>query len=50
VNAQYCLARFGDQAKEIHARDGETEMCSMCGDLCAVMMVWELFEGLDKKE
>jgi len=23
--------------------DGETETCSMCGDLCAVKMVNELF-------
>jgi len=27
----------------IHERDGETETCPVCGDLCAVKMVNELF-------
>ena len=48
--AQFRLALFSDPARQIHARDGETDTCSMCGDLCAVKMVRELFEGLDKKE
>jgi phosphomethylpyrimidine synthase len=43
--AQFRLALFGDVAKKIHARDGELETCSMCGDLCAVKMVHELFGG-----
>jgi len=43
--AQFQLALFGDVAKKIHARDGELETCSMCGDLCAVKMVHELFGG-----
>jgi len=47
---QFRLALFSDPARQIHARDGDTETCSMCGDLCAVKMVRELFEGLDKKE
>ena len=48
--AQFRLALFADPAQRIHKRDGDTETCSMCGDLCAVKMVRELFEGLDKKE
>jgi phosphomethylpyrimidine synthase len=40
---QFRLALYGDHAREIHERDGETETCSMCGDLCAVKMVNELF-------
>jgi len=48
--AQFRLALFSDPARQIHTRDGDTETCSMCGDLCAVKMVRELFEGLDKKE
>ena len=48
--AQFRLALFADPAQRIHERDGDTETCSMCGDLCAVKMVRELFEGLDKKE
>jgi phosphomethylpyrimidine synthase len=42
---QFRLALFGDVAKKIHNRDGEQETCSMCGDLCAVKMIRELFEG-----
>jgi len=40
---QFRLALYGDHAKKIHERDGETDTCSMCGDLCAVKMVNELF-------
>jgi len=47
---QFRLALFADPARCIHERDGDTETCSMCGDLCAVKMVRELFEGLEKKE
>jgi phosphomethylpyrimidine synthase len=46
---QFRLALYGDNARKIHERDGETETCSMCGDLCAVKMVNELF-GTGKKE
>ena len=46
---QFRLALFADPARKIHERDGDTETCSMCGDLCAVKMVRELFEGLEKK-
>jgi len=46
---QFRLALYGDHAKKIHERDGETETCSMCGDLCAVKMVNELF-GTGKKK
>jgi len=46
---QFRLALYGDHARKIHERDGETETCSMCGDLCAVKMVNELF-GTGKKE
>ncbi|MEI8331764.1 MAG: phosphomethylpyrimidine synthase ThiC [Methanomicrobiales archaeon] len=44
---QFRLSLYGDHARKIHERDGETETCSMCGDLCAVKMVNELF-GTDK--
>jgi phosphomethylpyrimidine synthase len=40
---QFRLALFGDHARKIHCRDGDMETCSMCGDLCAVKMVNELF-------
>jgi len=46
---QFRLALYGDHAKKIHERDGETETCSMCGDLCAVKMVNELFGTGEKK-
>ena len=38
---QFSLAMFGEHAKKIHERDGETDTCSMCGDLCAVKIVRE---------
>jgi phosphomethylpyrimidine synthase len=48
---QFRLALYGDHARKIHERDGETETCSMCGDLCAVKMVNELFgTGCKKRE
>jgi phosphomethylpyrimidine synthase len=46
---QFRLALYGDHARKIHERDGETETCSMCGDLCAVKIVNELF-GTGKKK
>jgi len=48
---QFRLALYGEHARKIHERDGETETCSMCGDLCAVKMVNELFgtKGKGKK-
>jgi len=42
--SQFSLALFGDHARSIHRRDGDLETCSMCGDLCAVKMVREVFE------
>ena len=48
-DAQFRLALFGDHAKKIHCRDGDMETCSMCGDLCAVKIVNELF-GTGKKK
>jgi phosphomethylpyrimidine synthase len=47
---QFRLALYGDHARKIHERDGETETCSMCGDLCAVKMVNELFGIGGKKK
>jgi phosphomethylpyrimidine synthase len=47
---QFRLALFGDVAKKIHDRDGEQETCSMCGDLCAVKMIRELFEEDEKRK
>ncbi len=46
---QFRLALYGQHAKEIHCRDGDMETCSMCGDLCAVKMVNELFGTGGKK-
>lgn len=47
---QFRLALYGDVAKKIHERDGELDTCSMCGDLCAVKMIRELFEENEKKK
>ncbi|MCP1661603.1 MAG: phosphomethylpyrimidine synthase ThiC [Methanocalculus sp. MSAO_Arc1] len=46
-DAQYQAALFPEYARSIHDRDGETETCSMCGDICAVKLVSDL---LPKKE
>jgi phosphomethylpyrimidine synthase len=48
-DGQFRLALYGEHARKIHERDGETETCSMCGDLCAVKMVNELFGTGGKK-
>jgi phosphomethylpyrimidine synthase len=50
---QFKLALFGERAKAVHVRDGETETCSMCGDLCALRIVDKLLPAPDmtpKKE
>jgi phosphomethylpyrimidine synthase len=47
---QFRLALYGENARRIHERDGETETCSMCGDLCAVKIVKELFEEKEKRK
>jgi phosphomethylpyrimidine synthase len=47
---QFRLALYGEHARKIHERDGETDTCSMCGDLCAVKMVNELFGTGAKKK
>ena len=49
-DAQFRLALYGDHAKAIHVRDGDTDTCSMCGDLCAIKMVRELFEGKPREK
>ncbi len=41
---QFALALFPDAALSIHARDGDLDTCSMCGDLCAVKMMQEMFK------
>ncbi len=41
---QFALALFPDAARAIHARDGDLDTCSMCGDLCAVKMMQEMFQ------
>jgi phosphomethylpyrimidine synthase len=41
---QFRVALYGDLARSIHERDGEMDTCSMCGDLCAMKLVRELFE------
>lgn len=45
---QFALSLFPDAAKKIHERDGELDTCSMCGDLCAVKMMQEIFEKTKK--
>ena len=40
---QFSVAIAGDYARHIHERDGSIETCSMCGDLCAIKIVRELF-------
>jgi len=49
-DAQFRLALFSDHARQIKCRDGDLETCSMCGDLCAVKMVNELFGTGGKKK
>ncbi|MGA2912839.1 MAG: phosphomethylpyrimidine synthase ThiC [Methanoregula sp.] len=49
-DAQFRLALFGDHARKIHCRDGDMETCSMCGDLCAIKVVNELFGTAKKGE
>ncbi len=46
---QFDLSLFPEAAKTIHERDGELDTCSMCGDLCAVKMMQDIF-GTGKKE
>jgi phosphomethylpyrimidine synthase len=45
---QFAYSLFPERAREIHERDGNQETCSMCGDLCAVKMVREIFGGTPK--
>jgi phosphomethylpyrimidine synthase len=47
---QFRLALWGDAARKVHQRDGDLETCSMCGELCAVKLVRELFEKEKKKK
>jgi phosphomethylpyrimidine synthase len=47
---QFRLALFGEHARQIHQRDGDLETCSMCGELCAVRMVREIFEKEKEKK
>jgi phosphomethylpyrimidine synthase len=49
-DTQFKLALFGDHARKIHCRDGDMATCSMCGDLCAVKMVNELFDEKAKRK
>jgi phosphomethylpyrimidine synthase len=39
---QFSLSMFPEHARRIHERDGETDTCSMCGDLCAVKLVSDI--------
>ena len=45
---QFSLSLFPEVARSIHDRDPEKETCSMCGDLCAVKMVRDLFTAPDE--
>ncbi|NLV28440.1 MAG: phosphomethylpyrimidine synthase ThiC [Methanomicrobiales archaeon] len=47
---QFNLALFPETARAIHGRDPGDETCSMCGDLCAVKMVRDLFDSPDEKK
>ena len=46
---QFVCALYADPARRIHARDGDLDTCSMCGELCAVKMIRELFERPGKQ-
>jgi phosphomethylpyrimidine synthase len=48
--SQFSLALYGDHARSIHARDGDLETCSMCGELCAVRMVRDIFGKKPEKK
>ncbi|MDD1678228.1 MAG: phosphomethylpyrimidine synthase ThiC [Methanomicrobiales archaeon] len=41
---QFRQALFGEHARSIHERDGATDTCSMCGDLCALKLVKDIFK------
>jgi phosphomethylpyrimidine synthase len=45
---QFSLSLFPDAAEKIHARDGDLDTCSMCGDLCAVKMMQDIFQKSKK--
>ncbi|MDD3622598.1 MAG: phosphomethylpyrimidine synthase ThiC [Methanofollis sp.] len=47
---QFEAAMFSDLARTVHARDGDLDTCSMCGDLCAIKMVREALKGEDEKK
>ncbi len=47
---QFRLALYGDHARRIHERDGDMETCSMCGDLCAIKIVQEIFDKKGGRE
>jgi phosphomethylpyrimidine synthase len=47
---QFKQAMFGELARQIHDRDGKLETCSMCGDLCAIKLVKEIFEKDSQKD
>ncbi|MDD1671590.1 MAG: phosphomethylpyrimidine synthase ThiC [Methanomicrobiales archaeon] len=47
--SQFREAMFGEHARSIHGRDGAVETCSMCGDLCAIKLVKEIFEKNHKQ-
>jgi phosphomethylpyrimidine synthase len=46
---QFRHALFGEHARNIHERDGATDTCSMCGDLCALKLVKKIFEEKPKE-
>jgi phosphomethylpyrimidine synthase len=48
---QFELAIDGNRARKIrNARKTESDTCSMCGDLCALKIVKEAFDGKKKGE
>lgn len=46
---QFRVALFGDTARQIHERDRSLDTCSMCGDLCAMKMVADIFHKRPEK-
>jgi len=47
---QFRLAMYGEVARDVHRRDGDIETCSMCGELCAVKLVRDIFSEKGDRE
>ncbi|MFA5267062.1 MAG: hypothetical protein WC379_03750 [Methanoregula sp.] len=49
-DGHFRLASYYGYSRKIHVRDGEMETCPVCGDLCAVRTVNELFGTGSRKK